>query len=250
MIVYINQFKRTIKLLFGIPEVRSAYVIKLLGYIPGFKFKYERVSRIQERSSFKGIALGMRRTELWFRNNMLLKVTLESAQAVSAFHFYLNRPTRNFFKAIRFLENKGYLFNNHAQMKIFEPGCGTGKYLSAYIDKYGGKGIGIDVYKPAIEIAEHSAINNRVKFSCMDVTHVSEVSRLIGDRVDIVFTSSFLVHINNSRNKRRQLLELFKDKSGVVFGLEKKDDGLINDLISSGYKVYTVDNTIVFVSES
>ena len=129
---------------------------------------------------------------LTFLNRELCRVTIKTDEELSAEHFYLNRSTAD----VDFLLK---LCNEHININketlIFDPGCGTGRHLFYLVDKFGCKGIGVDVHAPAIEVARRANWDNRVEFHALSSIEEGVLERLIPEGCDHVFINSWLNHV-------------------------------------------------------
>jgi len=240
---YLKQAKRFASVILNYRTAALAYCLTIIGKIPGFNYTYSKYSE-PDYESMQGYAHGIRLLELWLFNWKIISLLLRDKEEVSAFHFFLHRSVRDFFRLVKTIEESlGTSLPVDTNQKVFEPGCGAGRYLGAYLDLYGGKGIGVDGYSAAIKVANTSNTMNNMAFYEKDLAEPATLDLILSEGVDISFTSSFLVHLTENRVR---LIEQLKKYSKIVFGVEKLNAQLKIELLDSGFTVNEYDDIMVF----
>ena len=82
-------------------------------------------------------------------------------------------------------------------------GCGAGRHLHYLVDKYKCKGIKVDVYKPAIEVAKFLNKNKNVKFYNNSSLDIGFIESILPNNCDIMFINSWLNHAKTQRNYKK-----------------------------------------------
>ncbi|MDD5450327.1 MAG: class I SAM-dependent methyltransferase [Desulfovibrionales bacterium] len=153
---------------------------------------YRHKQCLRESKKNVGHAVIGKEVALTFLNRELCRVKIKNDEELSAEHFYLNRSTADADFLLK-------LCNGHININkdtlIFDPGCGTGRHLLYLVDKFGCKGIGVDVYSPAIEVAKRASWDKHVEFYSLSSLEKGVLERLIPDGCDYVFINSWLNHV-------------------------------------------------------
>ena len=152
----------------GIHGPEISFVLKFLEVIPGFRRtvqyrqdRYQAKLQLKENQESIGHALGDRNVVCSLFGHDFLSFDLSEGVQATADQFYLNRPIDDVKHLIalasRFVEIR-------PGDSVFDPGCGAGRHLFHLVDKYRCDAVGVDIYGPAIEVAEVANWDRRVRF--------------------------------------------------------------------------------------
>lgn len=222
------------------PAAATLWVLHLLGKLPLFSYAYERHASTGVKRP--GFADGYSVGRLSFAGNELFAKRIESGPELSAYHFYLARPVRNYLRCLPVLPYRSLTKRG----RVLEIGCGAGRMLGAFLDCYGGNGVGIDFYEPAIEVGKVSVIRSEIEFQKVAIASGDEVQRTFPEIFSIVMFSSALTHITRDNGCRLNLLRRLMQQSLCIVGHERNTPDLLDDLHVVGIQIAKQNDYITF----
>lgn len=131
---------------------------------------------------------------LLFRDVKLIEFKIPEGVELTAEHFFLNRPVKDV-KILLNLTNR-FICIKQSNL-IFDPGCGTGRHLFYLVDRFGCKGLGVDVYPPAIKVAQKANRYGRVSFYNCSSLKKGLIDEIIPNGCEYIFINSWLNHVYN-----------------------------------------------------
>jgi SAM-dependent methyltransferase len=197
---YIKTAARFILVMRRYPKAGTSFALRILGCIPGFKRCVEyRENRYQAKQQLKQAnqSIGHARDRnivVKLFDRRIITLTLPEGAVASADQFFLNRPVDDgrhmITLARRFVEIRpGDL--------VFDPGCGAGRHLFDFVDGYGCRAVGVDIYKPAIEVAETANWDHQVRFFAQSSLEPGFLDTVLPNGCDFVFINSWLNHVKD-----------------------------------------------------
>lgn len=182
------------------PKAGLAFFMKNAGHLPFFHYSvkrdndslYKRKVYLRNKKKNVGHAIKGKTVSLSFSKWKLFKCALEEGGDLTAEHFYLNRSVKD-------VEYLLKMTSKHVNIKgsslIFDPGCGTGRHLFYLVDKYDCRGIGVDVYPPAVAIAKKANLGKRIRFYNCSSLESGVLDKIIPEGCDFVLMNSWLSHV-------------------------------------------------------
>ncbi|HRE15469.1 MAG TPA: class I SAM-dependent methyltransferase [Rhodocyclaceae bacterium] len=178
-----------------------SFFLRWLEIVPGFKRsvvylqdRYEVKQQLKKNRQSIGHALGDRTIVCTLMGRQLLRLRLAEGVQATADQFFLNRPIDDAKHMIA-------LACQHIEIRVgdlvFDPGCGAGRHLFHFVDGYGCRAIGVDVYRPAIEVAETANWDHRVRFHAQSSLEPGFLDTVLPDGCDLVFINSWLNHVKD-----------------------------------------------------
>lgn len=197
---YTKKILRSLFVMFSFPSAGLAFILRIFGLIYGFKYKelrdYSEIIRVKEELRAKGKSVGhavqSKKVGLFFLKFKLITLLIEKGENLTAEHFFLNRPLNDVKQLLFFC--KDYLTISKDEI-VFDPGCGTGKHLFYLADYYKCVGVGVDVYAPAIKVANSANFDNSVRFYNHSMLEVYSDNKIVPNNCDYVFINSWLSHV-------------------------------------------------------
>lgn len=197
----IRQLVRFALVVVRYPKAGLSYALKYLELFPGFKRtiqyrqdRYQLKQQLKQNKLSIGHALGDRIVVCTLFGREILSYSLQEGAQATADQFFLNRPlddARHMIAlASRFIEIRPGDF-------IFDPGCGAGRHLFHFVDKYGCEAVGVDIYRPAIEVAQVANWDRRVQFYAESSLAPGLVEKMLPEGCDFVFINSWLNHVKD-----------------------------------------------------
>lgn len=127
-----------------------------------------------------------------------------------------------------------------------EPGCNTGKMLYHFKDKLGGKIIGADIDKPAIDVA-NKFVQKPDIFYCIDTVNSDFLNGFIDNEITLCILSSHIKHIihyDNFESYFKNILRISK----IIIIHEKYKEQIIKlfQKFNIPKEQYTYDNNQIF----
>jgi len=199
-------------LIYHYPICISIIICKYIGKLYGFKCIETRAlkdiklnRKKQNKDTFVGHATSSKYVQLNILDCKLFSIEIEEGEDLTADHFFLQRPL---FDAIYWYSKCKDFIQLDSNSIIFDPGCGTGKHLFYLVDELNCTGIGIDIYKPAISVANKLNIGNKVAFHKGSSLDIDYLSSKLPQVCDLVFINSWIGHVStkNGFNKFIQKL--------------------------------------------
>jgi SAM-dependent methyltransferase len=178
-----------------------SFALRLFEILPGFKRsveypqdRYEIKQQLKKSQQSIGHALGDRTIVCtWFGRQIVRLRLVEGVQA-TADQFLLNRPVEDARHMIA-------LARQHVAIRagdlVFDPGCGAGRHLFHFVDVHRCRGIGVDIYQPAIDVAETANWDRSVHFHAQSSLAPGLLDSVLPDGCDFVFINSWLNHVKD-----------------------------------------------------
>jgi SAM-dependent methyltransferase len=200
MTYYLKIAVRFILVIVRYPKAGVSFALRALELLPGFSRSVEyRQDRYQAKQQLKQAkqSIGHARDKnvicrLFGRQILTLK--LPEGAVATADQFFLNRPINDakhlISLASRFVEIRPGDF-------IFDPGCGAGRHLFHLVDKYRCDALGVDIYGPAIEVAEVANWDRQVRFYADSSLDLGLLESVLPQGCDFVFINSWLNHVKD-----------------------------------------------------
>ena len=235
------QTARMLRVMARYPSAGVLRLLSLIAKLPLLTYTYER--HPETGYSRSGFADGYSVGRLYFAGRQLVAWRVPCGSALSAYHYYLSRSVRNFLKNLPTLPYRLLI----ARGRVLEVGCGTGRMLSGFIDRYGGRGVGIDLFEPALEVGAASLLRNEIEFCRLAITSGDEIAKAFPEQFSVVLFSSSLVFMSHDRAARRKLLTTLMHQSLCIVGVERNSPDLREDLVALGIPLHVTDNMIKFV---
>ncbi|MCF8176960.1 MAG: class I SAM-dependent methyltransferase [Sulfuritalea sp.] len=198
---YVKSVIRFAWVMFRYPWAGISFVLRLFERFPGFRrsiqYRHDRYQVKQQLKQSKqsiGHALGDRTVVCSLFGRQILSLKLEEGGEATADQFFLNRPVDDgrhmITLARRFVEIQ-------PGDSVFDPGCGAGRHLFHFVDGYGCKAVGVDIYQPAIEVAEIANWNHQVRFFAQSSLEPGFLDTVLPNGCDFVFINSWLNHVKD-----------------------------------------------------
>jgi SAM-dependent methyltransferase len=179
----------------------ASFLLRGLEIVPGFRRK---VAYLQDRYQVKqqmkrsqqsiGHALGDRTIVCTWVGRQVCSLRLPEGAEATADQFFLNRPLGDAKHVIT-------LATPFVQIRpgdlVFDPGCGAGRHLYYFVDTLGCRAIGVDIYKPAIEVAEAANWDRRIRFLAQSSIEPGFLDAVLPEGCDFVFINSWLNHVKD-----------------------------------------------------
>lgn len=227
---------------FRYKSAAAAYFYRIIGHFPGFFYtidrdivsarKYKKLGGLKKYNI--GQATHKKVARLFFLNVMLFKVDVNEGEELTAEHFFLSRSVLDLKMLLKFCCP---LALNKSSV-VFDPACGTGKHLQYVVDTFQCKGIGFDVYQPAINVANVANIGNSVNFFCESSLDLDILNENLPKNVDLVFINSWLGYVLNDENFS-QFITYITNKSKYIMVISSLDDNL-HSIFKNSKKVIDV----------
>ena len=197
---------RLVKYFFNFPRtVLTYFFIKVFRIFPGIRVKHLLDSYVQKEKQSRrnlnqstGHYIGNRLVVFSFCRVKLFEIKVEGDQANSLLHFYLLRKP-NVFNNPFYKDLKSALDSNKGDRLILEPGCNSGKMLYHFKDRFGGRIIGADIDRPAIDVAL-KILKKPDEFYCVDIINSDFLSHFSENEVSLCILSSHLKHTLHYEN--------------------------------------------------
>lgn len=241
-----GRFKSAIRfalVMYRYPWAGVSFALRFFGIFPGFKRSVQyRQDRYQAKQQMKqskqsiGHALGDRTVVCSLFGRRIISLKLQEGAEATADQFFLNRPVDDAMHMIG-------LARPFVQIRpgdlVFDPGCGAGRHLFHFVDWYGCEAVGIDIYQPAIEVAEAANWDSRVRFYAQSSLEPGLLDTVLPHGCDFVFINSWLNHVKDYPGYRefaarivdncRYLLVITSTKDSLETLFETPDI-LVNDV--------------------
>jgi|TARA_B110000483_G_C18115099_1_gene511315 hypothetical protein len=174
-----------------------SFLLRCLCYLPFFSYDLERVKdTIDDHISSEGHIKPGKKIRIKIFNFTIIKLYLKKSEALTAEHFYFHRSNKDIKFLIKSSKKKFKIKKNSI---IFDPACGTGKQLSYICDRYNCRGIGIDIYPPAISVAKKIEKFTNCIFLCESSLDTNTLSSLYkyfdSKKINILLINSWIDHV-------------------------------------------------------
>jgi len=181
------------------PGAALSFAFRAFEIVPGMrrtvqhpKDRIEQKNELRSEGQSVGHALGDRTVSVSFLGRKFLSARIREGVEATADQFYLNRSVSD----LNYLVS---LVSPYVTLRpgdtVFDPGCGTGRHLFYLSDHYGTRGIGIDVYPAAIEVANAANWDGKCEFHCQSSLEPGCLDTLLPDGCEFVFMNSWLNHV-------------------------------------------------------
>lgn len=213
----------------------ASFMLRGLEVVPGFRRKvaylqdrYQVKQQMKQSQQSIGHALGDRAIVCTWAGRQVCSLRLPEGAEATADQFFLNRPIGD---ARHVIALASPFVRIRPGELVFDPGCGAGRHLYHFVDALGCRAIGVDVYQPAIEVAESANWNQRVRFIAQSSIEPGFLDSVLPHGCDFVFINSWLNHVKDYAgypefarrvvDKCRYLLVITsaKDQLGTLFEL-------------------------------
>ena len=195
----LKQVTRFILVAVRYPWAGLSFVLRFLEVIPGYRrsvqYKKDRSQtkqKLKENGFSIGHASGDRTIACSLFGRELLSFSLSEGAEATADQFYLNR-------SIDDAEHLVSLASPFVRIRpgelVFDPGCGAGRHLCHFVDALGCRAIGVDIYKPAIEVAQTANLGGHVRFLAQSSIEPGFLDSVLPQGCDFVFINSWLNHV-------------------------------------------------------
>lgn len=183
-----------------------------------------------------GHALGDRTVVCTLLGLRIFSLRLAEGAQATADQFFLNRPVDD---GRHMIDLARQIVEIRPGNLVFDPGCGAGRHLFHLVDSYGCKAVGIDIYRPAIEVAETANWNHQVRFFAQSSLEPGFLDRVLPNGCDFVFINSWLNHVKDYPGYREFVVRIVakcrfllvitsaKDRLDVLF---ETPDILVHDV--------------------
>lgn len=181
------------------PKAGISFVLRIFGILPGFhrvveyrKDRYHAKQQLKQGGQSIGHALGDRTIVCSLFGRRVFSIKLEEGVQATADQFFLNRPVDD---AKHMISLAGRFVEIRPGDTVFDPGCGAGRHLFYFVDKYRCKAVGIDIYRPAIKVAEVANWDRRTRFYADSSLKPGLIDSVFPAGCDFVFINSWLNHV-------------------------------------------------------
>lgn len=178
-----------------------SFALRFFDYLPGFsrsvnylENRYQAKMKLKEHKKSIGHALGDRTIVCSFLGRPFLKVRIEEGEQATADQFFLNRPVND---AKRVIALAGRFADIRPGDLVFDPGCGAGRHLFHFVDHYGCRAVGVDIYPPAIAVAETANWDRKISFYAQSSLEPGLLDKLMPEGCDFAFINSWLNHVKD-----------------------------------------------------
>lgn len=169
-----------------------------------------------------------------FLHFLFHRIKLPKGESAAAYHSYLKQPTKPIHKAFK---ASGLL----PPRTVFEAGCGCGKNLYYFQDKYGSDIDGLDLSESDIAVAKKVDIHGGARFYCRTLE-----DGLGYRRTDLVITNNYLSNIEHLPNFEPHLDELLKFGKNMLV-IETSTPRILSALCERGFHRLDFPNQLVMV---
>ncbi len=223
-------------------------LLKFLGFIPFFYYEVNRIEdKLKDDLASKGHIENGKKISFKVLNFTIINFVLFKGETLTAEHFYFHRSLKD---VKFFLKLTKKYFKIDEKSIIFDPACGTGKHLSYITDKYKCKGIGVDIYKNAINVAKKIEKFSNCNFilgdSCNSYTLSSLTKNIHLEEVEIVFINSWIKHVYKNKDFNN-FLDFIKKMKCKVMLIEQRKIDLKNIFKTDKILYQKVKNNVQYV---
>jgi len=168
----------------------------------------------------------------------IFSFVIEEGKNLTIEHYYLNRSLKDI-KLLMKLTLK--YINISKNSTILDPGCGPGRHLIYLTDLFKCKGIGIDIYKPAINVANKIKITSNCNFIHGSSLDINLTKRLDKKSIDFVLINSWLGFVKK-RDDFIHFLEFISSLKCKILIITNKEDSIRDIFIDYEVKFEHIDN--------
>lgn len=212
----IKSIYRHILIFLNYPKLALLLFLKLLCKLFFFKYSLIRDNQkilknkiLKKKNSLDlGHAIIDKKYKFYLFNYQICSISIREGNELTAEHFFLNRPINDL---LYLIQKTRHLISFNSKSIIFDPGCGTGKHLIYFNDKYFSKCIGVDIYSPAIKIANLIKLNSdKINFYNHSSLDIDFIKNLLPNGCDFIFINSWLNHVSHHKDFHFLCLYLIK----------------------------------------
>lgn len=198
---YLSNMLRFFRVVLRYRRAAISYCLRLLEILPGVRRsvvylhdRYEVKQQLKSSNQSIGHALGDRTVICSLIGRRIFRLRLEEGVQATADQFFLNRPIDDAKHIIALARRRVEI---RAGDLVFDPGCGAGRHLFHFVDTYGCRAIGVDIYHPAIDVAETANWDRQVRFYAQSSLEPGFLDKALPDGCDFVFINSWLNHVKD-----------------------------------------------------
>jgi len=219
---------RFILVMIRYPRAGFSFVLRCLGLFPGLKRsvhyrkdRYQHKQRLKENKQSIGHALGDRKVACSLFGREILGFNLQEGAEATADQFFLNRPIDD---ARHMIAMASRFVKIRPGDILFDPGCGAGRHLFHFVDKYRCRAVGVDVYPPAIEVAKAANWDRMVRFYADSSLEPGLLESILPEGCDFVFINSWLNHVKDYPGYREFATRIVEKCRFLLVITSAKDD--------------------------
>lgn len=205
----------------------TSFGLRLFELLPGFRRsvaylhdRYEIKQQLKKSKQSIGHALGDRTIICSLFGRQVFGLRLPEGVQATADQFFLNRPIDD---AKHMISLAHRCTEIRPEALVFDPGCGAGRHLFHFVDAYGCRGIGVDIYKPAIDVAESANWDRRVRFYAQSSIEPGFLDTALPEGCDYVFINSWLNHVKDYPGYREFIRRIVEKCSFLLVITSAKD---------------------------
>ena len=225
-IINIKYFFRFLILSWNYKLSCLSFFLRIIGHIPFFSYSIKRIEdSINDGIHSKGHITKGKKIYLNFFNFSIIQFDILKGETLTAEHFYFNRSIKDIKD---FLKASNNYLNIDKNSIIFDPACGTGKHLLHITDTYNCKGIGVDIYPKAINVAKKIENFSNCKFilgnSCDNDTLFVLKDLSNNKKINMIFINSWLSYVHKNRDFVNFFNYIKQMQCKIMIIAQKKDD--------------------------
>ncbi len=227
--ISLKSFIRFLILCISYPKSALSYFGRIVGHIPGFKYEVKR--NINAARKFKeagrvdkyriGQATHYKNVRLYLFHFLLFQVRVEEGESLTSEHFYLNRSIADLQLLLGL--SSDYIKLTKKSL-VFDPACGTGRHLHYLVDTFGCNGLGIDVYQPAINVANKANFEKNTSFYCESSLDQQNMDKFITNNLDLVFINSWIGYVKDDKGFNNFISRIIKNSRFIMVVSSINDD--------------------------
>jgi len=208
------------------PRAGLSFALRALGVVPGFQrtaeYRPDRYTAKQQlKQARQSIGHARERSIAGKLFGLdLFRLPLPEGEIATADQFFLNRPIDD---AKHMIALARQCTEIRPGALVFDPGCGAGRHLFHFVDAHGCRGIGVDIYKPAIDVAESANWDRRVRFYAQSSIEPGFLDAILPEGCDFVFINSWLNHVKDYPGYREFIRRIVEKCSFLLVITSAKD---------------------------
>lgn len=182
------------------PMAGASFALRILSLVPGFgrsveysEDRYQEKQQLRQAKQSVGHARD-RTVVITLLGKRIFAFKLPRGGVATADQFFLNRPVDD---ARHMIQLARQVMEIRRGDLVFDPGCGAGRHLFHFVDGYGCRAVGVDIYPPAIEVAETANWDGRVSFFARSSLEPGVLDHVLPNGCDFVFINSWLNHVKD-----------------------------------------------------
>lgn len=190
-------------------------------------------NKLKDNELAVGHSLSWRIVKLCFFGIGLIARTLREGLISTAFQFYLNRPLHYL---VKFLNTYPEITTALRFGIVFDPGCGCGKHLLYLRDRFNCEIIGVDIYKPAIDVANIVDFKNEGCFLLGSVFDPDIFWKELPDQIDVLLIDSWLKHVEGHPKLNTWFKNIIPKTKYALINIGRKEEALFTKFFGK-YKI-------------